>query len=694
MVYKDYFRLLSDFEKSQYKFNFCTGCQFYPCELIEEYLQFKKSHPSISKIPIVEAIAVSDDSELQNDTITVTARLLTEAEKNETVSASFSYDQENLKNGCIMSSGHVYQVECGNQRVTDGIGDHYKVELTYDKKIRKDTEDRWVPTQPIFISAQTGQGKNFFIENTLIPYVRELNYNNNTRLKVLILSNRLALKKQINNRLRGGIDFDDAGEQCYSYNDVADVMTYHGLLNKNNQMYFEKVQERRESRYLYVICDEAHFFTSDATFNPHTHKILASIVKLFKKSIRIYMSATPYDCLDYIKTYEERYKLQNKYQPMVFYHFKRNYTYLDVKTYSNFDELYTRIIESIHKRKEKWLIFIDDKEKGKTVKRKLEECGEKMGISLLPSDKKTEVEKILVVDAESKSNPQYQAMVLNETLPKGVFVLITTSVLDNGVNLTGIKNIVVSDMSKAKVLQMVGRARVNDSNDHKTVYLKRFDEKYVSKRLESLQNQQDAYHKYELAYGDLPHPSASRGYSEYQFLSKYYDGNVRDLENAKHWFGRSIKEPTKLYFNEIARSLMESQISQYKLISDEMQQEAKQGKVGQKYLEHQLSWFGKIYSEDDDLTFADKDKAKKQFVAFLEAYAESGEQIDQQKQKQSFCPEFTKLYDAAFGRKDPNKQRIYGIQKMNTYLEDENIGYEVISHSKYWIIAKCDRSEE
>lgn len=96
----------------------------------------------------------------------------------------------------------INQIECGNKYVCDGIGDHYQIDTKNDNTIQNNTEDRWEPSQPIFISAQTGQGKNYFIENTLIPYVRNMNYRKNTKQKILILSNRLALKRQIKNALR------------------------------------------------------------------------------------------------------------------------------------------------------------------------------------------------------------------------------------------------------------------------------------------------------------------------------------------------------------------------------------------------------------------------------------------------------------------------------------------------------------
>ena len=87
-----------------------------------------------------------------------------------------SYDRVGLQNGCIMGRQYVTQVECGRKSVADGIGDHYKLQIDFDFKIAKDMDGRWEPKQPVFLSAQTGQGKNYFIENFLIPYLEDLNY--------------------------------------------------------------------------------------------------------------------------------------------------------------------------------------------------------------------------------------------------------------------------------------------------------------------------------------------------------------------------------------------------------------------------------------------------------------------------------------------------------------------------------------
>jgi superfamily II DNA/RNA helicase len=586
-----------------------------------------------------------------------------------------TYDQNELKNGCKVRN--LNKIECGTQRVAEGIGDHFKININiiniYGKSKIESEIDKWEPHQPVFISAQTGQGKNYFIENVLLPYVRELNIKNKTGKKVLIISNRIALKRQIENRIKGNDDQNDEEGKIYNYGEYADVLMYQGILKNMHLL---------ENRYIYVICDEAHFFTSDAMFNPYTDKILSAIVDIFKKAIRVYMTATPYECLEFIKEYEyKKYwdKNRDKYCTPIFYHFKRDYSYLDIMCYSEIDELFGRIVKSVNNNKEKWLIFIDDKEKCRTVKEKLEEYWKKVeekngkDITMITEDKNkiSMKEKIFAVDANSKQDEAYREMVLKEKLNEHTYVLISTSVLDNGINLNGIHNIVISDISKVKSLQMVGRARVKDANDKKTLYIKRFDEKYVERHKDYFEEQRDAYHTY---------GTAGVGY---YFLMKYYNGRSYDWENAKHWFRRDTEEPNKLYPNEIARSLAETSVLKYQSILEEMRRtDEGQKYTGQKYLEYQMSWFGKTYDEKNDITITGDNKAKEEFFGFLESYVgkkllkENDNGEDEQKE---FSKEFTRLCDEAFGRQDKNKDRVYSLDKMNTILKGYNVSNEVKS---------------
>lgn len=246
--------------------------------------------------------------------------------------------------------------------------------------------------------------------------------------------------------------------------------------------------------------------------------------------------------------------------------------------------------------------------------------------------------------------------------------------------------------NNVKQTGITGRARKSNNDEHKTVYIKRFGIKEVEKWKEGLERQKEAYHKYELIYGE--ESGGLVDYTEYDFLNEYYNGKESDWRDAKRWFGRNYDKPTNLYLNEIAKSLMERLIPQYQYILDEMidkgskedDYQKKENQIGQKYLEYQLSWFGKKYCEDSDITFADKEKAKKEFIDFLESYVESGEQIVDTGEESQFRKKFTKLCDAALGRKEPNLKRIYHISKMNKLLKENHIDYKVDSKSSYWLV--------
>lgn len=195
MVDKGFFNVVGNGEQNECEFDFGRNCAFYKCELAEEYMQFKEKHRDFAM-------------------------------------DSISYNQDELKNGCIMRQ--VKQIECGKLTVADGVGDHYKIDTDCQNEILTNTEERWEPLQPVFISAQMGQGKNYFIENTLLPYVRELNHRKQTKQKVLILSNRLALKQQIKEHLSKHNNTKDNGNQVYSLGEFADVMTYQSLLYRQD----------------------------------------------------------------------------------------------------------------------------------------------------------------------------------------------------------------------------------------------------------------------------------------------------------------------------------------------------------------------------------------------------------------------------------------------------------------------------
>ncbi len=108
--------------------------------------------------------------------------------------------------------------------------------------------------------------------------------------------------------------------------------------------------------------------------------------------------------------------------------------------------------------------------------------------------------------------------------------------------------------------------------------------------------------------------------------------------------------PTRVYPNLIACSLLEKLVPKYGVVLEEMQRTDEELKVrGQKYLEYQLSWFGKKYDDKNDITLAGKSKAEKTLIEFLEAYVSNEEPLFKDAQDK-FSKEFTKLHDKTFPR--------------------------------------------
>ncbi len=377
-------------------------------------------------------------------------------------------------------------------------------------EITKDNIAKWVNTQcsqyymrrgddywdwtlgyrwPVFISAQTGKGKNYFVKYVLRSYV----YDNHYRL--LYVSNRVALDYQQKKELAElsltsiASEKDDSWKEQEEFGRVT-VTTYHKL--------GERMKDPDWCRkYQFVVLDECHFFYSDAYFNPDTWSLLEGIVKNFENSVRIYMSGTMeevYDPIHYFEGGMLRKITQNgdvnalyknlDYNPF-YYEFEKDYSNYDLRFFT--DDLVvpdvseakgerdsgSKLLEDIRTSgKEKWLIFVSSKEKGKQLKKAIEQ-------HCKPTDGQGETGNLVsYIDSESrrgKNKAEYAAWVT--LLEKGTFesrILIATSVLDNGFSIKdkNLKNIVLYTDNRTEFLQELGRCRLED-NMRVNLYIKK-----------------------------------------------------------------------------------------------------------------------------------------------------------------------------------------------------------------------------
>ena len=138
--------------------------------------------------------------------------------------------------------------------------------------------ETWNAERPVIITAGTGVGKSYFIKNILYKYAK------NNGQKILMLIHRKLCVEQFS------MEIEEDGKS-----DVIDIMTYQKL--EKSEMY---EIDLKLSEYKYIVCDEFHYFISDASFNNTTDISFKKIMGM-RNAIKIFMSATGDNVEEYIQ---------------------------------------------------------------------------------------------------------------------------------------------------------------------------------------------------------------------------------------------------------------------------------------------------------------------------------------------------------------------------------------------------------
>ncbi len=141
----------------------------------------------------------------------------------------------------------------------------------------KNSYKTWESGNIIFILAGTGTGKTYFILHSLYEFAIE---RNNT---IVLLVNRRILKRQILHDLK---EYDArAGRKKHQIL----VFTYQEIESAPPDSWQHQCIQDAQ----FLICDEAHYFRADSTFNPGTAKSFELVTGLLPGKITIFMTATP-----------------------------------------------------------------------------------------------------------------------------------------------------------------------------------------------------------------------------------------------------------------------------------------------------------------------------------------------------------------------------------------------------------------
>lgn len=362
-------------------------------------------------------------------------------------------------------------------------------------KITTDEIKNWGKGDTITITAGTGAGKSYFIKNELYDYAKKNNK------KILMLIHRI----NCINQFQIEIEEDDK-------TDIIEIKTYQSIesqLRKGLNFNFNK--------YDYIICDEFHYFMSDARFNRFTDMSLNIILGQTNKT-RIFMSATGSDMKKYINDYKKVESIN--------YELPIDFSFINKLHFYNKDETLNDFIEDIIKTNQKAIFFIQSAEKAYNLHKKYKKHS-------LFNCSKSNAKYYKFVDEETINNMLKEEKFIEQ-------ILITTSAMDAGLNIVDedLKYIIVDMEDTGTLIQCIGRKRFTYKNEKINLYVKAVNNQQlggkitqINKRIEMAEYlKKEGVQSFTLKY-----------YREHDLSNIIYD-EITDDEN------RSVKKINELIF--------------------------------------------------------------------------------------------------------------------------------------------------
>lgn len=486
-----------------------------------------------------------------------------------------------------------------------------KIERYYAKKRRKYLSEligeeymEW-KGKKILINAPTGMGKTTFIVQVLLLYFRR------GRGRILILCNRILLRTQYWSSLLGQFENYREIEQCVT------VMTYQQLEEKvKNTSSIDTLF----SDYSAIVCDECHFFYSDSDYNNYgTYVLLQAIACAGATKTMIFMSATMEEvkplieqtlknCMTILSRTGRNLTITDTHREIVLY------DYSELADYERFHCICVPDLETacgwLAESPKKSVIFIDNKEKGIEL------------MELLIKTQKVEQRQIAVLNADNIDHESNKELISNLTISHKLIpkILITTSVLDNGISIhdSDVGNVLIQTESKCSFLQMLGRVRAEEV-DNCNLYFIRREEKEFSrrkgryewemnnfKRLDSVE-QTKRWEKYLYAVWDRRDGAMADFYRKALVWMRHDDQFFSGSKNGLY----IRREEANFYVNEFAKRKTEDMY----MIENRFYTLAMEDPL--KVIYTQMAWIGKEPEELEVLESQYMKLRKQEFIEFL-----------------------------------------------------------------------------
>lgn len=523
----------------------------------------------------------------------------------------------------------------------------------------------WSCRSPVFIDSSTGSGKSTFVLEYLAPFVK----NNGNRM--LVVSNRIALSSQYKRLYLK----KESPEILAQYTEVGihnltsigciDFVSYQGL----GRIIEEMKPGYDQKKYSHVVLDESHWFCTDSLFSESTGYILKAVTTMFSNSVRIYMSATPWLVRDLILHYENEApvpfeiffnRMTNRVPtsrgPFSYYQFpsirRRRKLYIlpsDMRYDICHETLLSRIRETpLH---EKWLVFVESKKDGQTLAERINDA--------------------VFISSDSKGSETW-----NELISQSAFscrVLVTTSVIDNGINIQddAVRHVVLTSLNQTEFIQELGRKRVRD-RESVNVYVPDVDIKTLSLRLNQIQQLRKEIKEYEQL--DTTEQMA-------RFRRRMYFETRHEL---KCIFPMDLKG--NLHLDDTA----DEYIARNDYFLNSLIEEFRTGNQDA-FVSTVLSWLGLEQDEFEDLRTnqEDRSKARDALIAFLQQNIEKA--LPNKEEQERFAKEFQMLRYRAYGpRSSDNASRIWGATIIRKELLEHQLPFNLNTEDGVWKLTKTE----
>jgi hypothetical protein len=357
-----------------------------------------------------------------------------------------NFKPTHLKN-CSYKSDHKYKsiVDVVRQSMVKQdqdvfIADHITI----------DQIERFQVGQPVLIKGGTGTGKSHWIKYVLVKHAQKENK------KILLLESRKFAREGFNAEIEAEYLNYKIINEIYYESKVIDCMTYQYIEYKHSNGDVDL------SQYDYIVCDEAHYFVTDVSYNRNTILSWTEIEKMIPKSVTIFMSATPEIFFDH---------MHEKYDTLD-YNFGSNYSHVERFTMFSSRDYITETIDKAISNGRKALVFIDDKSKlfELAVQPKYKNISRVVVSEKWGYQKFTELSNVdeLCWDHESED---FKNFLLTGNLPDDCQILFATRILDNGFNIRDpkISDVIIDCVEMYSIVQLAGRKRRNHLNKEETI---------------------------------------------------------------------------------------------------------------------------------------------------------------------------------------------------------------------------------